>query len=62
MTKYELICDTCGSNKVVKNLQECIVEYDYDYKTEKYSDDPTFINDPIENKYYCQKCYDEENF
>ena len=52
-------CDNCESIKVVKNIQECCVEYDYNADTQEYSDKPTLINnEPIDNKHYCQACYD----
>jgi len=57
-TKYNLTCDYCGSKKITKNVQQCYVEYDYDYRTEQYSEKPTLINEPIENKHLCGKCYE----
>jgi hypothetical protein len=54
----KLKCDHCGSIEIVKNIQECYVEYDYNSTTQEYSEDPTLINEPIENKHYCQECYD----
>ena len=56
--EYKIKCDHCDSDKVVKNIQECYVEYDYDSKTQTYSEKPTLINEPIENFHYCQKCYE----
>lgn len=57
MTKYETRCDNCDSKKVIRNIQLCWVEYDYDYETGEYSDEPDNINEPVENLHYCEKCY-----
>jgi hypothetical protein len=57
--EYKLKCDYCESEKIVKNVQECYVEYDYDYKTGEYSQEPTTINEPFDNKHLCQKCYNK---
>lgn len=57
--EYKLKCDHCGSENITKNIQECYVEYDYNAKTQEYSDKPTMINEPIENLHYCDKCYEK---
>lgn len=55
----KITCDNCGSKKVVKNIQECYVEYDFYPKEQSWSDIPTLINEPIDNKHFCQECYDK---
>jgi hypothetical protein len=54
---YKLRCDYCESKNITKNIQECYVEYDYNTKTQEYSNEPTLINEPIDNKHLCDKCY-----
>ena len=47
------------SEEITKNAQLCWVEYDYNYKTDTYSDKPTIINEPIDNYHYCSFCYEK---
>lgn len=55
--EYKITCDNCDSEKVIKNIQQCYVEYDYKADTGEYSTAPTLINEPIESLHYCDKCY-----
>jgi hypothetical protein len=50
-------CDNCESDKVIKNVQLCNVEYDFNFSTQQWSPKPSMINEPIDNHHYCNECY-----
>ena len=58
-TNQKIKCDWCESEKVVKNVCMAWVEYDFYTDKQDWSEKPTLINEPIENKHYCQECYDK---
>jgi len=58
-TEKGINCDYCESDKPIKNVAMCWVEYDFYWEKQNWSKAPTLINDPMENKHLCEKCYEK---